>query len=100
MPNRISVFDLDGLLLWEGTADPAFVGLQPGQTFWLGPIKRTKRVWVHVVSVTYGLDTLTGAVDIEMTVQRTGLKRATKAAQKQFKVIDHGELELYGENGG
>lgn len=97
MTNHVFITDQEGTLLWEGASSAPFLGLQAGETFWFGSLQ--DRVWVSIISISYGLDTASGDLHVELIVQTSGPK-PTKTALSNWKMIDHGEKKVKGARGG
>jgi hypothetical protein len=90
MANHVFIANPEGTLLWEGASSAAFLGLQPGESFWFGSLQ--ERVWVSIISISYGLDTATGDFHVELVVNETSPK-PTKTVSSKRKDIDHGVIE-------
>jgi hypothetical protein len=93
MANHVFIANQEGTLLWEGASSAAFLGLQAGESFWFGSLQ--ERVWVSIISISYGLDTATGDFHVEIVVNQASPKPAKTISPKR-KDINHGNLNIAG----
>lgn len=97
LPNFVSIFDINGNSLWEGTVASPVLGLQGGETFWFGTPEN--RNWARVVSICYGLTTNNGGFLVEIVVELSD-KKATRVYRNKIEQVSQEKHNVKGPGGG